>query len=336
MRNSGIGWTHDTMNFHVGCDHVSEECLNCYIAILIRKQIDWQTHERRIPFGRVYRTSPTLWQEPDRCQRELSGSDKARRIFTCSLSDFFHAKADEWRPEAWEIMKRCQNLVWLVLTKRPELVAARLPKDWGDGWPNVWLGVSVGCNRTLHRMDSLRRIPVHPQAVKFLSAEPLLEDISPNVNFDGFGWVIAGGESGPNPEHYFNSNEDWRKAQPGRRIMDLEWARNFQVLCSQRRIPFYFKQITAPVAGVGADALGSAYHQFPPPPAGLVWDEKDDGSEQKPTINLLDRLVCPACKKPLAWNDDFEWMTCMECRLRYPIRNGIPVLLLEEAIRESA
>lgn len=333
---SGIGWTHGTWNPFVGCDRVSEECANCYIETDVRKQIDWQSHQLRVPFGHVYRTSPNLWKGPDKWQGELEGTGKARRIFTCSLSDFFHARADEWRPEAWAIMKRCPNLVWLVLTKRPELIASRLPADWGEGWPNVWLGVSAGCERTLHRMDSLRRIPVHPQAVRFLSAEPLLEDISAHISLDGFGWVIVGGESGFNPEHYFTRDEDWRKGVPGRRTMDLTWARNLQVLCGRGNIPFYFKQVTHSHAGFGTNALGSAYHQFPAPPSGLTWDEKRKDVEQRPTTELLERLVCPACKRPLSWRDERDSLKCIGCRRVYPVRNRMPVLLLEEAVIEPA
>jgi hypothetical protein len=118
--------------------------------------------------------------------------------------------------------------------------------------------------------------------------------------------------------------------------MDLTWARNLQKLCTSRKIPFFFKQVTAPTAGQGADALGTAYHQFPPPPTGLVWDEKSVGQEQRPTTELLERLVCPACKKPLTWRDERESLRCMECHRVYPVRNGTPVLLVEEAAVDPA
>jgi protein gp37 len=59
------------------------------------------------------------------------------KVFTCSISDFFHAKADQWRPHAWQIIRACDHLVWLILTKRPERIAKGLPADWGDGYPNV-------------------------------------------------------------------------------------------------------------------------------------------------------------------------------------------------------
>ena len=149
-------------------------------------------------------------------------------------------KADPWRQEAWEIIRNTPNLVWLILTKRPELIAKTLPADWGEGWPNVWLGVSVGCRRGLKKMDTLRRIIIHPKAVRFLSGEPLLEDISESIDISGFGWVIAGGESDGRPEYLWDCNGDWRAEfkEPGRRIMKLQWARRLLERSQNAHIPF--------------------------------------------------------------------------------------------------
>ena len=122
MKNSTIAWTHNTQNFWVGCDKIAPECAHCYIDRALRMQ-------GREPWGRVYRTK--TWREPFKWQREAEEAGVCRRVFTNSLSDFFHADADAWREEAWDVIRRSPNLVWLILTKRPELVAARLPKDWG-------------------------------------------------------------------------------------------------------------------------------------------------------------------------------------------------------------
>jgi len=126
----------------------------------------------REPWGQLYRSK--TWDNPLKWQRQAEAQGICFRVFTNSLSDFFHADADGWREEAWDVIRRTPNLIWLILTKRPELIRTRLPKDWGEGWPNVWLGVSCGCEQTLNKRDTLRRIPVHPMAVRFLSAEPLL------------------------------------------------------------------------------------------------------------------------------------------------------------------
>ena len=307
-----ISWTHNTQNFWVGCDKVAPECAKCYIGREIRKQSDWQGGGPRKSWGEVYLTK--TWEAPYRCEAELKQGKQAKRIFTCSLSDFFHAKVDDrtvlakvpavlpivggetiavreaprkehfrpafdcgsfrWRDCAWQVIKDTPHLVYLILTKRPELIPARLPKDWGQGYPNVWLGTSVGCNQTLSKIDSLRRVPIHPDAVRFISAEPLLEDISENINLDGIGWLIAGGESGTNPEYVWDASADWReemKSGEGRRYMDVAWAWRLQRLAHREGIPFYFKQITSGRQHVGMDALGKIYREYPAPPKGMIW-----------------------------------------------------------------
>jgi protein gp37 len=263
MKDSHIGWTHNTQNFWMGCDKIAPECAKCYIHRVLKRQ-------GREPWGQLYRTK--TWGDPLSWQRKAMGSGLCYRIFTCSHSDFFHADADAWRDEAWDVIRQTPNLVYLVLTKRPELILKRLPKDWGEGWPNVWLGVSTGCKMTLNKMDSLRRIPVHKKAVRFVSCEPLLEDIADQIDLTGFGWVIVGGESGGGTEYLWDSKGDWRKefSTPGRRTMQLAWARKLLIKSRTLGIPFFFKQIAAVRSGAGEDALGWIYQDFPPPPFG-VW-----------------------------------------------------------------
>lgn len=124
--NSGITWTDHTMNFWWGCHKVSTECLHCYIDSLMRLA-------GKEPFNGPIET--VNWSNPDRWNRQADQQGRRFRIFTCSMSDFFHPAADKWRAEAWEIIRRCTNLDWLILTKRPELIADRLPGDWGSGYP---------------------------------------------------------------------------------------------------------------------------------------------------------------------------------------------------------
>lgn len=266
--NSGISWTHATQNFWVGCDKVAPECAKCYIFREIRKQTEPTTGELRQPWGEVYRTD--TWAEPWKWEEECIRTGTAKRVFTCSLSDFFHVKADHWRGEAWQVIKRTPHLVWLVLTKRPSLIAARLPADWKDGYPNVWLGVSVGTRMTLNKMDALRKIPA---AVRWVSAEPLLEDISKNIDLTGFGWVVCGGESGKGTEYTWDPKADWKAENAsGRRTLRYKWAANLRDKVKAARLPFMFKQVTAPGSGFGYNALeGVDWHEFPPPPSGLTW-----------------------------------------------------------------
>jgi protein gp37 len=267
--NTGISWAHNTQNFWVGCDKVDPGCQHCYIHRVLEKQ-------GREPWGEVYRTK--TWSAPMEWQRNAQKANHAVRVFTCSLSDFFHTKADPWRAEAWKTIRNTPNLNWLILTKRPELIAKRLPADWSgigfDCYPNVWLGVSV-CHRGAYRkMDILREIPC---ALRWISAEPLLEDLH-DINLDGFGWVVAGGESGSGEEILWNPNDwtsgKWKKdldKTEGRRTMKPEWAEKIRDKTKAAGLPFMFKQVTAPTSGRGVNALGRDWHEFPNAAHGLPW-----------------------------------------------------------------
>ena len=126
----------------------------------------------------------------------------AARVFTCSWSDFFHEAADAWRADAWAIIRATPHLTYQILTKRVENIPARLPEDWGAGWPNVWLGVSVENPRWEERIGILSDIPAR---IRFVSAEPLLGPVMLHEDHR-VDWVIVGGESGASC-----------------RPMDLEW-----------------------------------------------------------------------------------------------------------------
>ncbi len=310
MQGSLISWTHNTWNPWVGCDKVAPECAKCYIGREIRKQTDWQGDGKpRQAWGEVYLTK--TWNDPYKWQKELEGTDNAKRIFTCSLSDFFHAKVDSrkldstlkqhliagdkgglyhthWRGAAWQVIKDTPNLIYLILTKRPERIMKCLPPDWGEGYPNVWLGTSVGTKQRLKNIDALREVPVHPEAVRFISAEPLLEDISEEINLDKIGWLIVGGESGSNPEYLWDAKAKWQDelvGEVGRRTMDVAWARRLQRLAHRAGIPFFFKQVTSGKAGQGEAALGRVYHEFPNPPKGLIW--MPEAEIHKPELVVL-------------------------------------------------
>src|SRR6266851_4547057 len=96
--NSKIAWTHHTMNFWWGCNQVSEECRHCYIGPIMKRG----GYE---PFNGPMRTK--TWADPERWDRAAFRGGERLRVFTCSMSDFFHPGADAWRAEAWEIIKKC-------------------------------------------------------------------------------------------------------------------------------------------------------------------------------------------------------------------------------------
>jgi protein gp37 len=152
---------------------------------------------------------PLKWKDP-------------QRIFTCSWSDFFIEQADEWRPDAWEVIRRTPQHTYLVLTKRPERIADHLPQGWP--WSHVWLGVSIETPAYAWRADMLRDLPA---TRRFLSCEPLLADLG-GLDLRGIHWVIVGGESGT---HH--------------RPMEVAWAESIRDQCLAAGVPLYVKQDSA-------------------------------------------------------------------------------------------
>lgn len=214
--NSKIRWTNHTWNPWWGCDKVSSECKHCYIDGIMRRA-------GKEPFSGPMRTKD--WSKPHKWNRKAAITGERPRIFTCSMSDFFHAGADPWRDEAWDVIRSCQNLDWLILTKRPELIPDRLPHDWGDGYANVWLGVTCGVSDSLHRIPLIQTIPAH---IRFISAEPLLERLDFTTHLDGsIHWIITGCE---------------RAGKKKRRPMDIDWLRDIDRQCRDAKVAHFFKQ----------------------------------------------------------------------------------------------
>lgn len=126
----------------------------------------------------MYRDKERYGQDPTVVMRSKTnfmqplGWREPALVFTCSWSDWFIEEADAWRGDAWDIIKATPWLTYQILTKRPERILANLPKDWGKGYPNVWLGVSVE-----DQAAAEKRIPLLlgiPAKIHFLSCEPLL------------------------------------------------------------------------------------------------------------------------------------------------------------------
>ena len=234
-----IAWTDHTQNFWMGCSAVSPGCEKCYMFAA-------QERYGRDPF-RVTRTGGSIWKQPARWNAEARAEGKRHRVFTCSWSDFFHRDADAWRGDAWDIIKRTPYLDYQILTKRPGRIREHLPVDWGTGYPNVWLGVSVESREWLWRLNTLREIPA---TVRFVSFEPLLESVAP-MNLAGIHWAIVGGESGP-----------------GFRPMDHQWAREIRDASRASGTAFFFKQSAAARTEMGialleADGSSRVIREYP-------------------------------------------------------------------------
>ena len=135
---TGVQWTNRTHNFWYGCKKVSAGCKFCYAERdMERYGRDFHTVTRAKGFD-----TPLNWKEP-------------ALVFVNSWSDFFISDADEWRNDAWDVIRKTQHLIYQILTKRPENIKDRLPPDWGNGWGNVWLGVSAE-----NQMMADKRIPI--------------------------------------------------------------------------------------------------------------------------------------------------------------------------------
>lgn len=225
---TGIEWADKTWNPWRGCHKVSQGCKNCY---MFREQKQYGNDPNIVVRSKTTFNSPLKWKEP-------------AMVFTCSWSDWFIEEADEWREEAWEVIRQTPHLTYQILTKRPGNILDRLPEDWGEGWTNVWLGVSAEDQENAdERIPQLLEIPA---VIRFVSAEPLLGPINITDNpwwdwrytYDFYpkgwfpkpiDWVIVGGESGPNC-----------------RPMNPDWARSIHGQCKEAGVAFFMKQDSGP------------------------------------------------------------------------------------------
>jgi protein gp37 len=118
-------------------------------------------------------------------------------VFCGSLCDVMEMRSDLNAPRLalYDLIRKTPWLDWLLLTKRPDNFNRYLPEEWRDTpAPNVWLGTTVGVNKSLWRIDALKAAPA---VVHFLSIEPLLENLPTlGEHLDGIDWAIFGGESG--------------------------------------------------------------------------------------------------------------------------------------------
>lgn len=219
-QRSSIEWTEVTWNPVTGCDKISPGCDHCY-ALALAKRLKAMGSDRYQEDGNPITSGPGF---AIRCHPDLLDSPKKwkhpRTVFVNSMSDLFHAKVPlEFIKAVFATIEATPQHTYQVLTKRAR--RARLLSDKLD-WPkNLWMGVSVETQDQFHRIDELRRIPA---AVRFLSCEPLLGSME-GINLDAIGWVIAGGESGPNY-----------------RPMELTWARSIRDAALAAEVPFFFKQ----------------------------------------------------------------------------------------------
>ena len=214
--NSHIEWTDATWNPVRGCTKISPGCKHCYAETFAERF-------RGVP-GHPYEQGFDLRLVPEKLTEPFSWRSP-KLVFVNSMSDLFQQGVpDEYADAVSQVMTTASWHTYQVLTKRSErmknLLSGRL--RFAAERENIWWGVSVEDRKYgLPRIDDLRKSPAK---IRFLSIEPLLEDLG-KVDFSDISWVIVGGESGP-----------------GARPMKKEWVTSIRDQCRSQRVPFFFKQ----------------------------------------------------------------------------------------------
>ena len=189
-------------NLWHGCTKISPGCAHCYV------------YRRDAEYGK------------DTSEECPAGTT----FLTCFTSDFFHPAADDWRPDAWRMIRERSDCRFYMITKRPERIREVLPPDWGDGYENV----EISCTCENQRMAD-KRLPIFlelPIPNKSIIHEPMLERINIRPYLKQYGGrirsVSCGGESGPEA-----------------RICDFSWILDTHMQCVEYGVPFHFHQTGA-------------------------------------------------------------------------------------------
>jgi protein gp37 len=214
--NSHIEWTDATWNPVRGCTKISPGCKHCYAETFAERF--------RGVKGHPYEQGFDLRLVPEKLTEPFSWRS-SKLVFVNSMSDLFQPGVpDEYVSAVAQVMVTANWHTYQVLTKRSETLRDLLTTKlkFAAKSEHIWWGVSVEDRKYgLPRIDHLRQAPAK---VRFLSVEPLLEDLGP-IDLSGISWVIVGGESGP-----------------GARPMKREWVVSIRRQCREQRVPFFFKQ----------------------------------------------------------------------------------------------
>ena len=211
MKTTKIEWTDKTWNPITGCTKISAGCANCYAEIMSKRLQAMKQDKYKNGFILTMHNDvldePIKWKKP-------------HTIFVCSMSDLFHENVPfSFIDKVVETIKSTPQHNYQILTKRANRMAEYF---WDKIIPkHAWLGVTVDIASSKSRIDFLRNLNA---PIKFLSCEPLLEDLG-DMNLDGIDWVIVGGESGA-------------KARP----MKEEWVQSIKVQTEKQGSAFFFKQ----------------------------------------------------------------------------------------------
>jgi protein gp37 len=236
--NSSIEWTDATWNPVRGCTKISPGCKHCYAETFAERfrGVKGHPYEQGFDLRLVPEklAEPFTWRSP-------------KLVFANSMSDLFQPGVPgDYVQTVARVMVSANWHTYQVLTKRSERLRDMLHSElhFAAEQENIWWGVSVenreyGLPRIAHLRDA-------PARVRFLSVEPLLEDLG-KLNLTGITWVIVGGESGP-----------------GARPMKEEWVISIRDQCREQRVPFFFKQWGGVRKAKNGRALdGRTYDEYP-------------------------------------------------------------------------
>ena len=212
---SKIEWTDETWNPVTGCTKISAGCANCYAERMAgRLQAMGQANYRngfKVTCHEHVLETPFRWRKP-------------RRVFVCSMSDLFHRDVPwPFVSMVFDVMDANPQHTYQVLSKRTASVAAYLSNRYCHQPAHIWVGTSIENKKAMN--DRLGYISTLRGFTRFLSIEPLLEDLGTIPGLHRFDQVIVGGESGP-----------------GARPMHPDWVRSIRDQCLEQNVPFFFKQ----------------------------------------------------------------------------------------------
>ncbi|WP_346855394.1 phage Gp37/Gp68 family protein [uncultured Draconibacterium sp.] len=228
-----VEWTEQPWNPITGCTKVSSGCVNCYAE----KTAVWL---QRIG-NRRYTNGFNLTLHEDVLEQPLHWR-KPRRVFIGSMSDIFHRDIpNDFILKAFDVMNRCPQHTFIVLTKRADKMETLAPEiNWTD---NIWLGVTVEEERYKERIVNLQNTAA---VRKFICAEPLIGDLG-EVDLTGIDWLVIGGESGSNC-----------------RPIEEDWVASLRDQCNNQDVMFTFKQWGGVKRKENGSLLQGEYHHSLP------------------------------------------------------------------------
>lgn len=228
-----------TWNLWHGCTKVSWGCQHCY---MFRRDEAVGKNPTKVQKTQAFNLPVRVLRAGE--HKGLYKIPSGSHVYTCFSSDFFHADADEWRPEAWDMMRERSDCTFFMITKRPERIADQLPPDWNNGWDHVTIAVTAE-----NQWAADKRLPIYlalPLRHRSVMVEPMLSRVNlrPWLETGSIEAVSVGGESGPEarPCHY-------------------SWVLDLHMQCVENGVAFSYHQTGAKLIRNGKEYLIPREHQ---------------------------------------------------------------------------